>query len=148
MKKLIASLLVIVMLTLPSVAMARYVTANQVTVGWDAVTYTLESTERLVYEVAVFNNATDPGKENPIAVYENVEDTQFLVTMLTKGFYAIGVRSVVQVMLEGAWINAAESEYAYSDVAENVKDGEIFILLYYPAPDSPTGLRDGAGTTQ
>ena len=138
--------LTICLVSLPVSAFAMWVTANQVTVMWDHNDKTgiVEGEERLVYRVLMTNTVTDPNKTNPVVVGET-EDNTLVLTLTIKGKYRAGVKAVLQALNEDGvtWEDVGESEISWSDDPTVVKDGVIFGIRFYPAPDKPTGLTTG-----
>ena len=117
-----------------------WVSTNQVTTAWDAVTYELTTGERLMYRTYLANAQTDPNKTNPSYIGETAS-LQYQFTFTQKGSYFVGVRSVVQVDHDGVWEDAAESEIGWSDDPQYAQAGATFGIRFYPVPPVPTGQR-------
>ena len=109
-------------------------TANQATVGWDAVT-TLEngnpvSPNEVSYTVYLYNAVTDPDHLNPVEV-GSTQDTEYLITLAVEGRYFFGVKSVRTVNSE----KVSKSAITWSSLSEY-----DFGLQFYLAPSEPKGL--------
>ena len=114
-------------------------TANQKLVGWDAslgseVTPQIPQAQ-ISYRVFLANALTDPNKANPAKIGETAE-TQFLITLNTPGKFVVGVSAINTV--DGEVVG--ESPIAWSDVAADVLNGEVWGLQYFPAPKKVGGL--------
>lgn len=145
MKKLTILITILLLIALPINSYAVWVTANKVSVTWDPNdTSLLDTDERLVYRVYIANLKTDPEKINPSMIGET-EETTMLATFVDKGKFLAGVKAVLQVLGEDGvtWEDVAESEMSWSDDPTVTKDGIIFKIRYYPAPNKPAGLHAG-----
>jgi len=140
MKRLIFLLAIVFLLLTSPVFGQNWVTTNQATVGWDAVVYSTDQGERLVYRTYLVNSKTDPGKVNP-ALIGDTEELQYTFTLTQKGSYFVGVRSVVQVLEGSAWSDVSQSEIGWSDDPTYVAGGETFGIRYYPPPGVPGGMK-------
>ena len=114
--------------------------ANQATLGWDAVTLKsdgtpLPETDVIEYVGYLSNALTDPDKTNPVEVFRttNLEST---VTLGVEGRFYFGVKAVR--IVDGSPVG--ESTIAWSDVPENVKEGDTFGLQYFLPPAKPGGI--------
>lgn len=142
MKLTIIITLICLMVMAPVAAFAKWVTANQVTVSWDANdTSSIEEGERLVYRVYLSNVVTDPDKTNP-AIIGDTAETSMVLTLAEKGRYMAGVEAVLQVLGEDGttWEDVAHSEISWSDDPTVTKDGIVFGVRFYPAPKKPVGI--------
>ena len=106
--------------------------ANQVTVGWDAVTQDIDGDPitGVTYEVLLANADTDPSKTNPVVVAET--DLLEATLTMTKGRYFVGVRAVYLDMMSG--IN-------WGDELENQEGYDLIALRFAVPPKTPPGLR-------
>lgn len=145
--------LVSVMLGISVIAYAQsinWVTANEKTFGWDAVTTKsdgtpLGETDQVKYNVFLANAITDPGKSNPALVADSISKTAQTVTLNTEGKFFVGVQAERWVN-EGTadapdYILASSSEVVWSDDPTYVTDGVPFGWRYYLPPANPGGLR-------
>lgn len=108
-------------------------TANQTTVGWNAVEVSTGTVEYVVY---LANAVTDPDKANPVEVGKTAE-LQHTVTLNTDGRYFIGVQSTTVV--DGETVAKAQA-VSWSDDPAVTQDGVIFGVQYFKVP-AVTGLR-------
>lgn len=140
MKKTAAAFIVLMLFTAPAFALTWH-TANQSTVSWDSVSYQADAGERLVYVVMVSNALTDPDKTNPVEV-GSMENAQYQMTLVEKGSYLIGVKSVIEVYSDSTgWVRVSESLPSWSDDPAVCYNNETFGVRYYPAPPRPMGLK-------
>ena len=142
MKRFIIAMLICLMVLAPVSAFALWVTANQVTVSWDANdTSALETGERLMYRVYISNIKTDPEKANPVEV-GITDQTSLAVTIAQKGKYMAGVQAVLQVLGDDntTWEEVGVSDISWSDNPAVTKDGLTFGIRFYPSPKQPTGI--------
>jgi len=75
----------------------QWVTANQATIAWDAVTDSIDGTplpagEKIRFIVYLSNADTDPNKTNPAEI-ATTEAKQHVVTLNVEGRFFVGVRS-------------------------------------------------------
>ena len=98
--KKIAVITFVIYLCLVSAAWAQinWVTANQATVEWDAVSVDVDGDPvpggtHAEYKVWMVNKITDPNKTNPVELTQTV-NTQYTVTLNAKGSYLIGLSTV------------------------------------------------------
>ncbi len=141
MKKLLLIGLFILLLV-PSIVLGQtWHNANQATIGWSAITYPVEATERITYRLYLANALTDPDKTNAVLAGET-QELQYTVTLSTKGSYFVGLQSVVQVDDgTGTWEDVSESDViGWSDDPTYAQGGTTFGIRFYPAPDAPTGI--------
>jgi len=140
MKRLMLFFLVLCVVFSPVMALAGWITANQVTVSWDYNdTSDLKEGERLIYRVVMADIVVDPDKANPALVGETLENT-LVITMTERGQYRAGVKAVFQINIGDTWEDVAESLIAWSDDPTVTKDGIIFGIRFYPSPAIPKGL--------
>ena len=110
--------------------------ANQVTVGWDAVTTLTDGNpipagSTIQYQVCI---RTDP-TGNPVPSGNPITATQALVTFAAEGFYDIGI--VAQRVAGGRVVS--ESMTAWSNDPLFAQGGNDFGIQYYL---SPAGIRN------
>jgi hypothetical protein len=147
MKKFLAALLIIpfVLCYVATPAMAiTWVTANQTTVGWDAVTADVDGDPfapgtHAEYEVYLVNSITDPGKTAPEKVGQTTELT-LVISLVVKGSYWVGVR-VVQIDDATSEVLSQPGAFAWSDVPADCKDGIDFGIRFFAAAAATTNLR-------
>lgn len=107
-------------------AVDSWVTANQKTIGWDAVTTTAPGGV-ISYKVYIANAVTDPTKANAVeADGSPTSDTQFVVTLGTEGQYVIGVSTVLTIGTE-----VLESKINWSDDPIGNAGGTTFGLQHF-----------------
>jgi len=131
--KLIPIVLLALFMTASPAFALNWFTANQTTVGWDAVTVTSGTVE---YEVFVANQITDPGKAAPISVWRGPE-LQTTITLADEGQYFVGVKTwrVIDADTE------LESVIGWSDDPAVVGgDTKTFGVRYYILPDVVSNL--------
>lgn len=120
-------------------AFAAWHVANQTTVAWDAVTQDVDGNTitdgAVTYNIYLTNAKTDPDKTNPVKIAEGITDTQYTITLNTRGFYVPGVTAVLTMDVDGETITN-ESEMIYLDWTPDNPKG----ILYLPNLKSPTGL--------
>jgi len=114
-------------------------TANQVTLGWDAVSEMVDgtpigATDKVKYKVYIKNALT--GGE-PVELGE-VEVLEYLITLNTEGSYFLGVKSL-RYSSEDTLLS--ESIICWSDVAECAEGEEPFGVRYWLPPKSVSGLK-------
>ena len=135
-------IILVSLLALPVCALGQtWVTANQSTISWDAVTTlsngsVIPDTSVIEYNVYLCNAVTDPGKTNPTLI-ETVSDLQSILTLVNEGQYFVGVQTVRK--FEGEVIS--ESAIGWTDNPDIVLNGEIFGITYFLPPVMPTGIR-------
>ena len=100
MKKLLCALaaMTVAAATVQAADVITYVTANQTTVAWNAVTKSADGTVtfgagEITYSVYLANAITDPAKANPAKV-RTIPETQTTLTLNTEGKYFVGVSAV------------------------------------------------------
>jgi hypothetical protein len=135
------AVLLAVLMVLAFAAMAEaqtVVTANQVTVAWDAVS-PIEAGDVMSYEVFRARLPLSGDRQNP-AAHEKLGSTpslQYTVTFNAEGRYIIGVRTVRNVNGTGT--------FTYSDINWSDDNGEgtpvPFVIEFYVRPGAPLDLR-------
>lgn len=128
MKKLILSLLTVLILTGSAFAQQWYPT-NQITVAWDPVTVSSGTVSYKVY--------TRPAAGGTETLFATTPNTESTVTFTVEGKYFLGVRSVRTV--DG--IDIESSTISWSNVASDVLNGATFGAQYYLPPSKAGGLR-------
>ena len=110
-------------------------TANQITVGWTAVTKLADGTaipegSIVKYQTYLANAITDPDKTNPsdTGIVETNEKTY---TLGTEGKFFVGARTLRYVDNEFV---GQSPDVAWSDIADFCKDGITFGLQFYMIP--------------
>jgi len=143
MKKLIVLIVILGLLLVPTLSPAQigWVTANQATVQWDAVTADVDGDPipagtHVEYEVWLVNKVTDPGKTNPAKVATTTA-TEFTITLGVKGQYLVGV--LAAHVEDGTNEKLAESTIAWSDIPDDCQDmngdgtGDPFGIRFFAA---------------
>lgn len=129
------------------VAIAQtWVTANQATIAWDAVTVNsdgdpLPPGETMEYVVYLANAVTDLNKANPTEVATTSTLSQ-VITLNVEGQFFVGVRSVRKA---GDGTVLGQSIIIWSDNPAYVLGGQTFGIRYFKSPAAPTGLRPSGG---
>lgn len=132
MKSLSLTVLLFVLSSIPALALDWF-TANQTTVGWDAVTVTSGTVE---YEVFIANQITDPEKTAPVSVWRGSE-LQTTLTLVDEGQYFVGVKTWRVIDAD----TSLESVIGWSDDPAIVGgDAKTFGVRYYEPPPSVTNL--------
>lgn len=119
----------------------EWVTVNQATITWDAVTKlsnntTIPETNRVKYEVYLSNVITDSDKSSPVKVGAT-NATSYTITMTTQGKFFVGLRTMLEDA-NGTFLN--KSVIGWTDDPAIVRDGHTFGLRYYFPPLPPTGV--------
>lgn len=128
------TLLTIFLCLCASVASAQtWVTANQLTVGWDAVA-PLQPTDTVKYQVYLRQGTSGDGT----AYGAETLATQQLITFTEEGRYFIGVRAVRYPL--GETVGIPSPTISWSNVAEVTQSGP-FGAVYFVSPNAPVGLR-------
>ena len=134
MKKVLAYLTIILFCFAVSVSAQTWHTANQKTVGWDAVTTNTNGdivpADQISYTVYLYNAVTDPNHLNAVTLGSTVE-TQYLITLGVEGRYFWGVKAVR--IIEGDVVG--ESAIIWTSLPEY-----DFGIQFYFAPMEPGGL--------
>jgi opacity protein-like surface antigen len=136
MKKSILFFAIIALLIAAPAMAVDWVTANQTTVAWDAVTKSADGTVtfgagEITYSVYLANAITDPNKANPAKV-RTIPETQTTLTLNSEGKYYVGVSAVRTV--SGSLIG--ESAISWSDAVT-----PAFGIQFFVIPGPPSGLR-------
>lgn len=114
----IAALLTALIFTAVQPAWAiTWVTANQATIQWDAITADVDGDPipagtHVEYKVFLANKLTDPNKTNP-AELGQITGTEYTITLGVKGQYVAGVKAVH--VEDNTNLALAESDFAWSD---------------------------------
>jgi len=116
-------------------------TADQKTVGWDAVTQNTDGQpliegSTVTYTLYLANAITDPEKTNPSEIAAGVENLQHVITLGVQGRFFVGIRAVLWVDEEAV----SQSTIAWSDDTEVVQDVP-FGLQFFAPPAGVRGLR-------
>lgn len=131
--KLIPIVLLALFMSVPTALALNWHTANQTTVGWDAVAVSSGTVE---YEVFVANEATDPTKATPVSVWRGPE-LKTTLTLTEEGQYFVGVKTwrIIDATTE------LESTIGWSDDPTIVGgDTKTFGVRYYIPPDMVSNL--------
>ena len=132
MKKLSLAILLFMLSSIPAFAL-NWHTANQTTIGWDAVTVASGTVE---YEVFIANQVTDPEKAAPVSVWRGSE-LQTTLTLVDEGQYFVGVKT--WRIIDST--TSLESAIGWSDDPAIVGgDAKTFGVRYYEPPDQVTNL--------
>lgn len=146
MKKVLTSILILsavffCLLAAPTVyAQSQHHVANQVTIGWDAVSAP-QPTDRIKYNVYTKN--TLGSGTAVLATEKPIVTTQALLTFPKEGKFLVGVSTVREVMDADTVISTTESVIGWSDDRLIVAGGEpgTFDIWYFVPADVPAGLR-------
>lgn len=134
MKKILTYLAIIFLVFVGIVFAQTWHTADQKTVGWDAVTNNVDGgaipADQISYTVYLYNAVTDPNHLNAVELGNTVE-TEYLITLGIEGRYFFGVKSVRTV--DGEWVG--ESEIVWSSLPEY-----DFGIQFFLTPMAPGGL--------
>lgn len=132
MKKLFFAL-AIILLAAPAMAQT-WVTANQVTLAWNAVPLVQPTDQPNKYQVYTKVGAAG----TPQAVGGEIVATQQAITFSAEGRYFLCAQAIRYPQGETTGI---PSTISCSDVAVNVQGGVPFGVVYFAAPAGPLGLR-------
>lgn len=135
--------IVLSFLTVNAHAQFNWVTANQGTFEWDAITVDGEGDPFLPgthveYTSYYVNSLADPIKANPIAV-EQTTMTQSVVTFPGKGRYWVGVTA--HLVDDGSGEILETSQFAWSDVPDDCLNGETFGFQIFAIMPTPENMR-------
>lgn len=133
MKKLLLALMFVCLCVTPAFAQTWY-TANQVTVGWDAVA-PIVSTDTVKYQVYTKVGATG----TPSKVGGEITATQLTISFSIEGRYFIGVETVRYP--QGETVGVPSATVAWSNNAADCAAAGPFGITFYVAPGSVKGLR-------
>ncbi|MGW8177732.1 MAG: hypothetical protein ACWGQW_02890 [bacterium] len=122
--KIVALAMALVFFSVQSAMAITWVTANQATVQWDAVTADVDGDPipagtHVEYKVWLANKLTDPNKSNPVELTQTTA-TEFTITLNTKGQYVIGVNAIH--IEDNTSLELAVSDFAWSDNPDNCAD--------------------------
>jgi hypothetical protein len=123
-------------------AQFNWVTANQGTFQWDAVTVDGDGDPFLPgthveYTSYYVNSLADPTKANPIVV-EQTTLLKSTVTFPGKGRFWVGVTA--HLVDDGSGEILETSEFAWSDVPENCENGATFGFQLFATMPTPGGM--------
>jgi hypothetical protein len=121
--KIVSVITILVFLSVQPALAIDWVTANQATIQWDAVTADADGDPLPVgthveYKV-VYTSQTTPDKANPTVV-ETTTLLESTITFAVKGKYIMGVQALH--VEDGTGEQLAESVFAWSDVKTDCKD--------------------------
>lgn len=124
-------------------AQFNWVTANQGTFAWDAVTQdgdgdAFPAGTHVEYRSYYVNSIADPGKTNPILV-EQTTLTESTVTFPGKGRYWVGCTAVLVDDSSGEALEV--SVHVWSDVPADCLNGETFGFQLFGLVPGPGNLR-------
>lgn len=145
MRKGLTLLLIVIIsfaLTLPLVYAQEWHVANQVTIGWSAVTemqggVAVPEDNIIEYKVYLANAITDPDKTNPVEIGIAAE-CMYTLTLNTEGQYFVGLRTL---RMKANRTLIAESVIGWTDDPATVAGGNIFGLQYFVPPMPPQNVR-------
>lgn len=133
MKKLIL-ILALFLLAPVSAFSQSWMTANQVTVAWDAVVLPAGVSGSVVYDIYTVGSTA---AKSTAAKVTRATTTQQTISFSTEGKYYVGVKSVR--VLSGA--DVSESAISWSDDPLAVSAAGTFGIVYYIAPAAVKNLR-------
>ena len=146
MKRFLILLIVAAFTLLAAKADAQFnwVTANQGTFYWDAVTTDGDGDPwpagtHVEYRSYYVNSLTDPGKTNPIQV-EQTTLTESTVTFPGKGRYWVGCSTHLIDDTTGEVLQSSQT-ISWSDVPADCLNGEVFGFQLFGLAPSPGNLR-------
>lgn len=139
--KVVSLITVLIFLAVQPAWAITWVTANQSTVQWDAVTADIDGDPiapgtHVEYKVFMANAITDPGHANPSEVAQ-VTATEHTITLGVKGSYHVGVQALH--IEDGTNEQLAESSVAWSDDPASTQDvdgdgnGDPFGIRFFAA---------------
>jgi len=146
MKKI--SLMFLLLIGMSSLAVSvqaiTWITANQATVQWDAVTVDEngQSIDPATYRVDYECFLTDPGHANTVGVGRFTE-AQAIATLTQEGEFIFGCKAVKVRLSDSADIS--ESQVSWTDNPEMCLNDSPFGLRYFVAPGVPTEYRNVSG---
>ncbi len=133
MKKILTALFIV--MAFASVAMAQtWYTANQATVGWDAVAK-IATTDTIKYQVYTRVGTTGNGT----AVGGEITTTEAVLTFSVEGRYYVGVKAIRYPTGETVGIPSATTSWS-NDPLVCAAAGP-FGIVYYVAPSGVKGLK-------
>ena len=133
MKKLLLVLVLICLFVTPVFAQTWY-TANQVTVGWDAVP-PIVSTDTVKYQVYTKVGTTG----TPAKVGGEITATELTISFSVEGRYFIGVETIRYP--QGETVGIPSATKAWSENAADCAAAGPFGVVFYVAPGSVKGLK-------
>jgi hypothetical protein len=146
-KTMILGILLIlsVFITIRAAHAFEWVTANQKTIAWDAVTTktdgtAIPTTDTVEYIAYIANADSDPQKDNPAKVWQGPE-TQTVITLNVEGRFLVGIRAVRKIA-DGTEVG--ESTIAWSDTPVATNNSEFGIRFFF-GPNAVTGLSPSPG---
>ena len=121
----------------------EWVTTNQATISWDAVTemqggIALPKTDIIEYRVYLSNIITDPDKANPVEI-GITGDISYVITLMNEECL-VGLQTI-RKLADGEVIG--ESVIGWTDDPAIVLDGHTFGIRHFLPPMVPVGLRPG-----
>lgn len=134
---LILGILTVLVVCSPVLAEVTWVTANQATVGWEAVSKIITNTgeidipagDAVQYKVFLANAITDPEKANP-AYIATTEALEYTYTLGIEGMYYAGVQGV---RIPEGTEEEIPALISWSDDPVFCVDGTVFgIRMYWP----------------
>jgi len=143
MKRLILLVLVALLIPVPSLAIT-WVTANQVTVAWDAVTVDEkgQTIDPAVYKVEYDCFLDNVAHSNPVGI-GRYTDAQATTTLVQEGEFIFGCKAVKVKISDGT--DVSESPIAWTDNPDVCLGNDPFGLRYFVAPQGPIGYRSVSG---
>lgn len=138
MKKVLLTLaLVVLLFAAPAFGQVEWVTANQVTIGWDAVTDAgggpIPSGDTVLYRVYIKDLKTDAE-----SMVGETDTLTYTITFISEGRYIAGVQAIR--VPEGE-TQMLPSTITWSNSTDAVAVPNPFAFVYYENPLSPAGLR-------
>ena len=138
MKKLI--IIALILSVAFAVGAVEWRTANQTTIGWDAVTLlddgsALPAGTTIQYRVYMSNSITDPTKANPVTL-TTTDQLEYTITLNAEGKFYVGVSAV---RFDGTE-EVDESAINWSDVNGEMTPDPFGLRFYKPLP-APKNLR-------
>jgi len=138
MKKHFVAIIIVAFLFIPCNAAAMDWVNASVVVAWDPPTVYEDGTSILptdgviTYDVVVKNMST----ETALSIVDGISATEQQVNVNARGRWAIGIRAILTD--GGAY---EKSDYAWSDVVADCKDGNVFAIKLMGKPVKPDKLR-------
>lgn len=148
MKKtlLILRLTIITFIITPVFSYAEnWVSTNQATVAWDAVSTLNDGSSVPVTDVIRYNVFIRDRKSGVTTeVAHEILETRYTISFDPEGFWHIGAQAVRYVSVDGLIPSGDEplmSEIIWSDVAENCADGVTFGIRHHIPPGKVRNIR-------
>lgn len=144
-KKLLFLSALLFVLSMPSIVFSHnWVTADQITVSWDAVTCFVNGDpippDDVIEYSACLVRESDVERVDCFDIWFT-EDTQLTITLATEGRYFVGLRTLRK---DSSGELLCQSRVGWSDDPLIVKEGKTFGIIYYHFPKTPTGLCTGS----